>query len=274
MALKSYKPMTPGLRRRTTLVRDELTAKKPQKSLTKRLHQTGGRDSFGHLSVRHRGGGVVRKYRVIDFKRDKKNVEGTVKTIEYDPNRTANIALVCYTDGDKRYILAPEGLKVGMKVVSGENAPLTVGNALPLKNIPLGVTVHNVELTYGRGGQLVRAAGVGATVVAKEGSYVTLRLPSGEMRMVFGECYASIGTLGNFDHMNTNLGKAGASRHLGIRPSVRGIAMNPIDHPHGGGEGKTGTGRNPVSPWGKPAKGGKTRKNKKPSTKFIVKRRK
>lgn len=273
MALKSYKPNTPGLRQRTTLVYDDLTTDKPQKSLTKYLHRTAGRDSFGHISVRRRGAGNKRKYRVIDFKRDKYGIEGTVKTIEYDPNRSANIALVFYTDGDKRYIIAPEGLKVGQKVMSGPNAPLTVGNALPLKSIPLGLTVHNVELTLGRGGQLVRAAGLGATIVAKEGPYVTLRLPSGEMRMVFGECYATIGQLGNFDHMNVNLGKAGVSRHLGRRPAVRGIAMNPIDHPHGGGEGKTGTGRNPVSPWGKPAKGGKTRSSKKPSTAFIVKKR-
>ena len=273
MALKSYKPNTPGLRQRTTLVYDELTTDKPQKSLTHFLHDAAGRDSFGHISVRRRGAGNRRKYRVIDFKRDKHGIEGTVKTIEYDPNRSANIALVFYTDGDKRYIIAPQGLKVGMKVVSGPNAPLTLGNALPLKNIPLGMTVHNVELTLGRGGQLVRAAGLGATIVAKEGDYVTLRLPSGEMRMVFCECYATIGQLGNFDHMNTNLGKAGAARHLGRRPAVRGVVMNPIDHPHGGGEGKTGTGRNPVSPWGKSAKGGTTRSSKKPSGKFIVKKR-
>ena len=273
MALRTYKPNTPGLRQKTTLVFDEITAKKPEKSLTSYLHRTAGRDSFGHISVRRRGGGVKRKYRVIDFRRDKHGVEGTVKTIEYDPNLSANIALVFYTDGEKRYMIAPEGLKVGQKVMSGENAPLTVGNALPLKNIPLGLMVHNVELTLGRGGQLVRAAGLGATIVAKEGSYVTLRLPSSEMRMVFGECYATIGQLGNFDHMNVNLGKAGASRHLGRRPAVRGIAMNPIDHPHGGGEGKTGTGRNPVSPWGKPAKGGTTRSKKKPSNAFIVKKR-
>ena len=273
MALKTYKPNTPGLRQRTTLVFDDITAKKPEKSLTKYLHRTGGRDSFGHISVRRRGGGVKRKYRLIDFKRDKHDIEGTVKTIEYDPNRSANIALVFYADGEKRYIIAPEGLKVGQKIMSGENAPLTVGNALPLKKIPLGLTVHNVELTLGRGGQLVRAAGLGATIVAKEGSYVTLRLPSSEMRMVFCECYATIGQLGNFDHMNVNLGKAGVSRYLGRRPAVRGIAMNPIDHPHGGGEGKTGTGRNPVSPWGKPAKGGITRSKKKPSNAFIVKKR-
>jgi large subunit ribosomal protein L2 len=274
MALKSYKPNTPGLRQRTTLVFDELTAKKPEKSLTSYLHRPAGRDTYGHISVRRRGGGCKRKYRIIDFKRDKHGVPGKVHTIEYDPNRTVNIALIFYVDGEKRYIIAPQGLKVGQTIVSGPEAPLETGNALPLKNIPLGLTVHNVELTLGRGGQLVRAAGLGATIVAKEGDYVTLRLPSGEMRMVFDECYATIGQLGNFDHMNVNLGKAGVSRHLGKRPAVRGIAMNPIDHPHGGGEGKTGCGRNPVSPWGKPAKGGKTRSKKKPSNAFIVKKRK
>lgn len=274
MALKSYKPNTPGLRQRTTLVFDELTTNKPEKSLTKFLHRTAGRDTFGRISVRRRGAGCKRRYRIIDFKRDKYGVPGTVKTIEYDPNRTVNIALVFYADGEKRYIIAPQNLKVGQKIVSGPDAPITTGNALPLKNIPLGLIVHNVELTKGRGGQLVRAAGLGATVVAKEGDYVTLRLPSGEMRMVFNECYATIGTLGNFDHMNTNRGKAGVTRHLGIRPSVRGTAMNPIDHPHGGGEGKTHTGRIPATPWGKLAKGGHTRSLKKPSNAFIVKKRK
>ncbi|MFA6844157.1 MAG: 50S ribosomal protein L2 [Sphaerochaetaceae bacterium] len=274
MALKKYKPNTPGLRQRTTLVFDELTTSKPEKSLTRNLHRKAGRDTFGRVSVRRRGGGHKRSYRIIDFKRNKIGVPGTVKTLEYDPNRTANIALVFYADGEKRYIIAPQGLKVGQKIVSGPNAPLEMGNALPLKSIPLGLMVHNVELNLGRGGQLVRAAGLGATIVAKEGDYVTLRLPSGEMRMVFGECYATIGQLGNLDHMNTSLGKAGVSRHLGRRPQVRGIAMNPIDHPHGGGEGKTGTGRNPVTPWGKPTKGGITRSRKKPSNAFIVKKRK
>jgi large subunit ribosomal protein L2 len=274
MALKSYKPNTPGLRQRTTLVFDELTTDKPEKSLTRYLHRSAGRDTFGRISVRRRGAGCKRRYRVIDFKRDKYGVPGTVKTIEYDPNRTVNIALIFYADGEKRYIIAPQNLKVGQKIVSGPDAPLVTGNALPLKNIPLGLIVHNVELTKGRGGQLVRAAGLGATVVAKEGDYVTLRLPSGEMRMVFDECYATIGTLGNLDHMNTNRGKAGVTRHLGIRPSVRGTAMNPVDHPHGGGEGKTHTGRIPVTPWGKLTKGGKTRSLKKPSNAFIVKKRK
>ena len=274
MALKNYKPNTPGLRQKTTLVKSEVTAQKPEKSLTVSLHQKSGRDTFGRISVRRRGGGVKRAYRIIDVKRNKYGVPGTVKTIEYDPNRSVLIALVFYADGEKRYILAPKGLTVGTKVMSGPNAPLTTGNALPLKNIPLGLAVHNVELNYGRGGQLVRSAGLSATVVAKEGDYVTLRLPSGEMRMVFGECYATIGVLGNEDHMNISLGKAGASRHLGRRPKVRGVVMNPVDHPHGGGEGKTAAGRNPCTPWGKPAKGGKTRSKKKPSNAFIVKKRK
>ena len=274
MALKTYKPNTPGLRQKTTLVFSELTASKPEKSLTSGLSKKAGRDTFGRISVRRRGGGHKRAYRVIDFKRDKYGIPGVVKTIEYDPNRSANIALVFYADGEKRYMIAPRGIKVGTTVLSGPDAPVQVGNALPLKKVPLGLVVHNVELTLGRGGQLVRSAGLGATLVAKEGDYVTLRLPSGEMRMVFGECYATLGQLGNEDHMNVSLGKAGASRHLGRRPKVRGVAMNPIDHPHGGGEGKTAAGRNPVSPWGKPAKGGKTRSKKKPSGAFIVKKRK
>lgn len=274
MALKTYKPNTPGLRQRTTLVRSDITATKPEKSLTTGLAKKAGRDTFGRVSVRRRGGGHKRAYRLIDFKRDKYGIPGTVKTIEYDPNRSANIALVFYADGEKRYILAPKDIAVGTVIMSGPNAPLAAGCALPLKNIPLGVTVHNVELTLGRGGQLVRSAGLGATIVAKEGDYVTLRLPSGEMRMVFCECYATVGSLGNEDHMNVSLGKAGASRHLGKRPKVRGVVMNPHDHPHGGGEGKTASGRHPVTPWGKPTKGAKTRSKKKPSTKFIVKRRK
>ena len=274
MELKNYKPNTPGLRQKTTLVKSEVTDQKPEKYITISLHQKSGRDTFGSISVRRRGGGVKRAYRIIDFKRNKYGVPGTVKTIEYDPNRSVLIALVFYADGEKRYILAPKGLTVGTKVMSGPNAPLTTGNALPLKNIPLGLAVHNVELNYGRGGQLVRSAGLSATVIAKEGDYVTLRLPSGEMRMVFGECYATLGVLGNEDHMNISLGKAGASRHLGRRPKVRGVVMNPVDHPHGGGEGKTAAGRNPCTPWGKPAKGGKTRSKKKPSNAFIVKKRK
>jgi large subunit ribosomal protein L2 len=271
MPLKTFKPNTPGLRERALLVRTGITAQKPEKSLTTSLPKRAGRDDFGRISMRRRGGGHKRAYRIIDFKRCKYDVPGTVKTIEYDPNRSADIALVFYADGEKRYILAPKGLTVGSTVISGATAPLSVGNALPLKNIPLGVTVHNVELTYGRGGQLVRSAGNGASIVAKEGDYVTLRLPSGEMRMVFDECFATIGQLGNEDHMNVTLGKAGASRHLGRRPKVRGVVMNPIDHPHGGGEGKTAAGRHPVTPWGKPTKGAKTRSKKKPSGKFIIK---
>ena len=274
MALKNYKPNTKRKKKKNKKVKSEVTAQKPEKSLTTSLHQNSGRDTFGRISVRRRGGGVKRAYRIIDFKRNKYGVPGTVKTIEYDPNRSVFIALVFYADGEKRYILAPKGITVGTTVMSGPNAPLTTGNALPLKNIPLGLAVHNVELNYGRGGQLVRSAGLSATVVAKEGDYVTLRLPSGEMRMVFGECYATLGVLGNEDHMNVSLGKAGASRHLGRRPKVRGVVMNPVDHPHGGGEGKTAAGRNPCTPWGKPAKGGKTRSKKKPSNAFIVKKRK
>ncbi len=274
MALKTYKPYTPTLRQKSSLDYSEITTNKPEKSLTVGLSRKAGRDNFGRISVRRRGGGHKRAYRIIDFKRDKVGVPGVVRTIEYDPNRTANIALVFYADGEKRYILAPKGVKVGTTVLSGPEAPITVGNALPLKAIPLGLEVHNVELNLGKGGQMVRSAGGSATVAAKEGDYVTLRLPSGEMRMVFGECYATIGTLGNEDHMNVNLGKAGKSRHLGRRPKVRGVAMNPIDHPHGGGEGKTSGGRHPVTPWGKPTKGSKTRSKKKPSGKFIVKRRK
>lgn len=274
MALKSYKPTTPGLRQKTTLVYSDLTTNKPEKSLTKNLKKHAGRDTFGRISVRRRGGGNKRAYRTIDFKRDKYGIPGVVKTIEYDPNRSANIALVFYADGEKRYILAPKGITAGTKVMSGPEAPIETGNALPLRNIPLGLTVHNVELNLGRGGQLVRSAGTGATIVAKEGDYVTLRLPSGEMRMVFGECYATLGTLGNEDHMNISLGKAGASRHRGKRPKVRGVVMNPVDHPHGGGEGRTSGGRHPVTPWGKPTKGAKTRSKRKTSSNFIVKKRK
>ncbi len=274
MALKSYKPNTPALRQKTTLVFDDLTTNRPEKSLTTSLSKKAGRDSHGRISVRRRGGGHKRAYRIIDFKRNKIGIPGTVKTIEYDPNRTANIALVFYVDGEKRYMLAPKGLLVGTKVLSGPEAPLAIGNALPLKNIPLGVQVFNIELALGRGGQLVRSAGLGSSIVAKNGDYVTVKLPSGEMRLIFSECYATIGQLGNVDHMNVNLGKAGKSRHLGRRPKVRGVVMNPVDHPHGGGEGKTNGGRHPVTPWGKPTKGGKTRSKKKPSSKFIVKKRK
>ncbi len=274
MGIKTYNPRTPSLRFTSTLTYDELTDKKAEKGLTKGLPCRAGRSSSGRISVRRRGGRHKRKYRIIDFKRDKNGIPGKVVSLEYDPNRSANIALVFYADGEKRYILAPQGLKVGSTVQSGENAPLEVGNALPLDNIPLGFTVHNVELQYGKGGQLVRAAGAGALIAAKEGDYVTVKLPSGEMRMVFKKCYATIGVVGNEDHMNTQIGKAGRSRWLGRRPKVRGVVMNPIDHPHGGGEGKTAAGRHPVTPWGQPTKGYKTRKKHKHSDKFIVNRRK
>lgn len=274
MGIKKYKPITPGLRNKATLDFSELTTDKPEKSLTSGFAAKAGRGASGRISVRRRGGGHKRKYRVIDFRRDKYGVPGKVATIEYDPNRSANIALINYADGEKRYILAPKGLACGDTVQSGSTAPIKVGNALPLENIPLGVAIHNVELVYGKGGQLVRSAGMSALVVAKEGDYVTLRLPSSEMRMVFKKCIATIGEVGNEDHMNISLGKAGRSRWLGRRPKVRGVVMNPVDHPHGGGEGKTASGRNPVTPWGLPTKGYKTRKKRKLSGKFIVNRRK
>jgi len=244
---------------------------KPEKSLTRGLKIRAGRDHNGRISVRHKGGGHKRLYRIIDFRRNKIGISGRVASIEYDPNRSANIALINYSDGEKRYILAPQGLLVNSTVMSGANAPIEPGNALPLENIPLGFAVHNVELTLGKGGQIVRSAGTAALVAAKDGDYVTLKLPSGEMRMVFKKCYATVGTLGNADHMNVVIGKAGRNRWLGIRPTVRGMAMNPVDHPHGGGEGKS-KGKHPVTPWGKPTKGYKTRKKNKPSSRFIVSR--
>jgi large subunit ribosomal protein L2 len=262
------------MRQWTSLDFSELTKKvKPEKSLTQGRAERAGRDWNGRISVRHKGGGHKRRYRIIDFKRDKIGVPGKVATIEYDPNRSANIALIHYADGEKRYILAPKGLKVGTVIKAGPDAPIESGNALPLENIPLGFTVHNVELTLGKGAQMVRSAGVGALIAAKEGDYVTVKLPSGEMRMVFKKCYATIGTVGNEDHMNTTLGKAGRKRWLGVRPTVRGMVMNPVDHPHGGGEGKN-KGIHPVTPWGQPTKGYKTRKKHKPSSRFIVSRRK
>ncbi len=273
MALKEYKPITAGLRGRIDLRKDEITSQKPEKSLTVGAKKRAGRDSRGRISVRGQGGGHKQKYRKIDFKRDKHGIPGTVKTIEYDPNRSANIALVFYVDGEKRYIIAPKGLKVGQNIVSGEKASLDIANALPLSAIPVGFTVHNIELTIGRGGQMARSAGSSALVTAKEGNYVTIKLPSGETRMVHNKCYATIGEVGNDDHMNTSLGKAGRSRWRGIRPTVRGMAMNPVDHPLGGGEGR-GKGRNPVTPWGQPCRGYKTRKKRKPSSNFIVSRRK
>ena len=274
MAIKTYKPITPGLRFKTTLKNDELTDKAPEKGLTKGAAFRAGRDNNGRISVRRKGGRNKRKYRTIDFIREKIGVPATVASIEYDPNRSANIALLHYADGEKRYILAPKGLKQGDVVENGPQAEPKSGNCMPLMNIPVGTVVHNVELQLGRGGQLARSAGVSATIVAAEGDYVTIRLPSGEMRMVFKRCRATIGVVGNEDHMNVSLGKAGRSRWLGRRPKVRGVVMNPVDHPHGGGEGRTSGGRHPVSPWGTPTKGYKTRKKRKSSGKFIVKKRK
>ena len=273
MALKVFKPITPGTRGRVDLRRDDLTADKPEKKLTSGKTARGGRGAGGRISVRHQGGGHKQKYRIIDFKRNKHGIPGTVHSIEYDPNRSANIALIYYADGDKRYIIAPKDLKVGMKVMAGENVAPTVGNALPLAAIPVGFTVHNIELNLGRGGQLARSAGASAQIAAKEGDYVVIRLPSSELRKVHAKCYATIGVVGNEDHMNVQLGKAGHRRWMGVRPTVRGMAMNPVDHPLGGGEG-AGKGRNPVTPWGQPCKGYKTRNKRKTSSNFIISRRK
>lgn len=275
MAIKSYKPVTNGRRGMTTLVNTEITTDTPEKSLVTTLNKKSGRNNQGKITVRHRGGGAKRKYRIIDFKRNKDGIVGTVATIEYDPNRTANIALINYVDGEKRYIIAPKGLKVGDKIESGENADIKVGNALPLANIPEGTMVHNVELTAGKGGQMARTAGSSVQILGREGKYTLLRLTSGEVRKVLSTCRATIGEVGNADHELVNIGKAGRSRHMGIKPTVRGSVMNPNDHPHGGGEGRTPIGRKgPVTPWGKPALGYKTRKNKKASDKLIVRRRK
>ncbi len=273
MALKVFKPITPGTRGRVDLRRDELTCDKPEKKLVSGKKSNAGRGAGGRIAVRHKGGGHKRRYREIDFKRSKHGIPGTVHSIEYDPNRSANIALIYYADGDKRYIIAPKGLTVGMKIMAGENAAPTVGNALPLAAIPVGFTVHNIELTIGRGGQLARSAGASALISAKEGDYVTIKLPSSEIRRVHAKCYATIGVVGNEDHMNVQLGKAGHKRWMGIRPTVRGMAMNPVDHPLGGGEG-AGKGRNPVTPWGQPYKGYKTRNKRKTSSRFIISRRK
>jgi len=275
MAVKNYKPVTNGRRGMTTLVNTEITKDTPEKSLVTTLNKKSGRNNQGKITVRHRGGGAKRKYRIIDFKRNKDNVIGTVASIEYDPNRTSNIALINYADGEKRYIIAPKGLKVGDKIESGENADIKVGNALPLANIPEGTMVHNVELTAGKGGQLARTAGSSVQILGREGKYTLLRLTSGEVRKVLSTCRATIGEVGNADHELVNVGKAGRTRHMGIKPTVRGSVMNPNDHPHGGGEGRTPIGRKgPVTPWGKPALGYKTRKNKKASNKLIVRRRK
>ncbi|MDH4127685.1 MAG: 50S ribosomal protein L2 [Spirochaetota bacterium] len=274
MGIKKFKPITPGQRYKTVSDFNEITSDKPLKSLTKGINKTGGRGAGGRVSVRHRGGGHKRKYRIIDFKRNKFNVEGRVLTIEYDPNRSARIALVVYTDGEKRYIIAPDNIKVGAKIISGENVKAVLGNALQLKNIPLGTLVHNIELYPGKGGQLARSAGAYAQLVAKEGNYCNLKMPSSEVRKILNTCMATVGQVGNLDNENVSIGKAGRSRWLGKRPKVRGVAMNPVDHPHGGGEGKTSGGRHPVSPTGIPTKGYKTRKKKKLSNKFILSRRK
>ena len=274
MGIKKYTPYTPSRRNMTGLDFTEITKNAPEKSLTVSLKKNSGRNNQGKITVRHHGGGSRRKYRIIDFKRNKDNIPATVLSIEYDPNRTANIALICYADGQKAYILAPQGLKVGQKITNGEHAEARLGNCLPLSLIPIGTEVHNVELYPGAGAQMVRSAGVAAQLMAKEGKYATLRLPSGEMRMVPINCRATIGVVGNGEHSLVNIGKAGRKRHMGIRPTVRGSVMNPNDHPHGGGEGRAPVGRpGPCTPWGKPALGLKTRSKKKASNKLIVRRR-
>ncbi len=273
MPVKNYKPTSPGRRHMSVLVDPDLVRKEPERSLLKPLRKSGGRNARGRVTARHRGGGHKRKYRVIDFKRNKLGVPARVASIEYDPNRSARIALLYYNDGEKRYIIAPFGLKVGDEIVAGEVVDVKPGNAMPLKNMPLGTLVHNIEMRPGKGAQLVRSAGTAAQVMAKEGKYVQLRLPSGEVRMIYELCMATVGQVGNLDHENVSLGKAGRNRWLGRRPKVRGVAMNPVDHPMGGGEGRSSGGRHPCSPWGMPTKGFKTRK-KKPSDAFIVRRRK
>ncbi len=273
MAIKKYKPTSPGRRFMTSTVRVAGTANRPHKPLTSGLTKHGGRDNRGKIAVRHQGGGHKRRYRAIDFRRDKLGVPGKVETIEYDPNRSANIALVCYADGERRYILAPDGLEIGRTVLSSDQADILPGNALPLRAIPLGTTIHNIELKRFKGGQLVRSAGTGAQLLAREGAYATVRMPSGEMRKIHVECYATIGTVGNLEHENETLGKAGRNRWKGKRPTVRGVVMNPVDHPHGGGEGRTSGGRHPVTPWGVPTKGKKTRKRNLASDRLIVRRR-
>ena len=275
MAIKNFKPMTNGTRGMSKLINEEITTSTPEKSLVVTLKKTGGRNNQGRLTVRHIGGGAKRKYRSIDFRRNKDGIVGTVTSIEYDPNRSANIALITYADGEKRYIIAPKGLKVGAKIESGANADIKVGNNLPLENIPEGTLVHNVELKAGKGGQMARSAGSSVQILGREGKYTLLRLSSGEVRKVLSVCRATIGEVGNADHELVHVGKAGRKRHMGIRPTVRGSVMNPNDHPHGGGEGRAPIGRKgPVTPWGKPALGYKTRKNKKASDKLIVRRRK
>ena len=273
MAIRNFKPTTNARRKMSTLINDEITSSTPEKSLVVTLKKNGGRNNQGRITVRHQGGGAKRKYRLIDFKRDKRDIPGLVATIEYDPNRSANIALINYKDGEKRYIIAPKGLTVGMEIVAGENADIKTGNSLPIKNIPVGTVIHNIELKPGKGGELARSAGASAQILGREGAYVMVRLSSGEQRLVLGTCYATIGEVGNEDYELVKLGKAGRSRHMGIRPTVRGSVMNPNDHPHGGGEGRAPIGRKgPVTPWGKPALGYKTRKRK-ASDKLIVRRR-
>ena len=273
MAIRNYKPTTPGRRKMSTLINEEITTNTPEKSLVVTMRKNGGRNNQGKITVRHQGGGVKRKYRIIDFKRNKLNVPGSVASIEYDPNRTANIALINYADGEKRYIIAPKGLVVGQTIEAGENADIKVGNALPIMNIPVGTMIHNIELRPGKGGELARSAGSSAQILGREGNYVMIRLSSGEQRKVLGTCMATVGEVGNEDSSLVKVGKAGRKRHMGIRPTVRGSVMNPNDHPHGGGEGRAPVGRKaPMTPWGKPALGLKTRK-KKQSDKFIVRRR-
>jgi len=272
MAIKIFKPTSPGRRGMTQTIRVETSANTPHKPLLDKKVRTGGRDNRGLIAVRHHGGGHKRRYRIIDFRRDKLAIPAKVETIEYDPNRSANIALLCYADGERRYILAPDGLAIGRQVVSGPEADILVGNSLPLSAIPLGTTIHNLELRRFKGGQLVRSAGVGAQLVAKEGAYAQVRLPSGEVRKIHVDCYATIGQVGNLDHENESIGKAGRTRWKGVRPTVRGVAMNPVDHPHGGGEGRTSGGRHPVTPWGVPTKGKKTRNSARTDV-YIVRRR-
>ena len=275
MAIKSYKPTTNGRRDMTVLVyKDEITCDTPEKSLLAPVKGKGGRNNTGRITVRHQGGGAKRKYRIIDFKRNKDNIEATVKTVEYDPNRSANIALVVYADGEKRYIIAPKDIQVGQKIVSGEQVDVRVGNCMPLMNMPVGTIIHIIEMHPGKGAQLVRSAGASAQILGREDRYVLVRLTSGEVRKILGVCRATIGVVGNADYMNVNIGKAGRTRYMGIRPTVRGSVMNPNDHPHGGGEGKAPIGRKaPLTPWGKPALGKKTRDKKKKSNELIVRRR-
>jgi large subunit ribosomal protein L2 len=271
-SIKTYNPTSPAVRFKTTLDKKELSADRPQKRLTEGRQRISGRNNKGRITIRHRGGGHKKLYRIVDFRRDKRDIPAKVASLEYDPNRSALIALLAYADGEKRYILAPDGLAVGSSVIAGENADILVGNSLPLKNIPLGTMIHNIELRSGKGGQMARSAGTAAQLLAKEAGYGQIKMPSGETRMVHLECYATIGQVGNLNYENVSIGKAGRSRWLGKRPTVRGVVMNPIDHPHGGGEGKTSGGRHPVSPWGQPTKGYKTRNNKR-TQRFIIKRR-